>query len=194
MKRARSTRPTDCPFVTKGGLKLAFALERFGVDPRGLTVADLGCHRGGFTDCLLSREAAHVYAVDTAYGILDWKLRNDARVTVHERANLIHWQAPEPIDLAVIDAGWTPQRLSVPAALRNIKPGGRVLSLLKPSYEADKALLVRGVLPQRLLADVVAQVTAGLRKWAVVRGEAVSPFPGSGGNTDVWLDIMPFSA
>lgn len=191
MSRARVNRPDDCPYVTKGGLKLSFALSCFKLDVAGQTAADLGCHRGGFTDCLLQHGAARVHAVDTGYGVLDWKLRNDPRVTVHERTNLIHWTAPEPVDLAVIDAGWTPQRLSLPAALRSLKPSGRILSLVKPQYEADKSLLQRGVLPEEQIEAVMPQLRTAVAEIGVLLGEAPSPIPGSGGNREYWFLVCP---
>ena len=153
--------------------------------------ADLGCHRGGFTDCLLSHGARRVHAVDTAYGILDWRLRNDPRVVVHERTNLLYWSPPEPLDLVVIDAGWTRQRLSVRAAVRWLTAGGKILSLVKPQYEADRGQLVVGVLPPDLLEGVLAAVRPDLSKIADVTAEAPCPFPGSGGNTEIWLYLSP---
>ena len=191
MSRARVNRPDDCPYVTKGGLKLSFALSCFNLNVAGLTAADLGCHRGGFTDCLLQHGAAGVHAVDTGYGVLDWKLRNDPRVAVHERTNLIHWTAPEPVDLVVIDAGWTPQRLSLPAALRSLKPAGRVLSLVKPQYEADKSLLRGGVLPEEQIEPVMGLLRAAVGEFAELLGEAASPIPGSGGNREWWFLLRP---
>ena len=191
MKRARPNRPDRCPYVTKGGLKLEFALRRFAVPVEGVIAADLGCHRGGFTDCLLSRGARRVHAVDTAYGILDWRLRNDPRVVIHERTNLLYWNPPEPLDLAVIDAGWTRQRLSVGAAVRWLTAGGKILSLVKPQYEADRAQLVGGVLPPDLLDGVLAGVRNDLSKIADIASEAVCPFPGSGGNSEAWLYLSP---
>lgn len=122
--------PNPDPFVSRGGLKLAAALDAFGLDPRGLRCADLGCNVGGFTDCLLQRGAAHVFAVDTSYGTLAWKLRNDPRVTVLERRNALHLDPRSALDaaasdagnhacdLVVIDLGWTRQRLALPAAIR----------------------------------------------------------------------------
>lgn len=128
-----------CPFVSRGGLKLRHALDTFGLDVTGLTCADLGCSTGGFTDCLLQAGAARVYSVDTAYGQLAWTLRTNPRVTVLERANALHVQPPEPVDLVVLDLGWTPQRLAIPAALKWLgpSPGARIVSLIKPHYEAS---------------------------------------------------------
>ena len=126
----------QCPYVTRGGLKLAAGLDGFGIDPAGMVCADLGCNVGGFTDCLLQRGARRVYAIDTGYGVLAWKLRKDDRVVVSERTNALHAEPAELVDLAVIDVAWTPQRLILPAAGKWLKPGGQVISLLKPHYEA----------------------------------------------------------
>lgn len=124
------------PYVSRGGLKLAHALDTFALDPAGLDCADLGCSTGGFTDCLLQRGARSVVCIDTAYGQLAWKLRQDPRVTVMERANALR---AEPVagrvDLVVMDLGWTPQRLAIPAASQWLRPGGRIVSLIKPHYE-----------------------------------------------------------
>lgn len=131
-------------FVSRGGDKLAAALDAFGVDVAGLVCADFGCNVGGFTDCLLQRGAAKVYAVDTGYGELAWKLRKDGRVVVMERTNALHCDPPEPVDVVVIDAAWTPQERIIPAAIKwlktgaNGRPGGLVVSLLKPHYEITK--------------------------------------------------------
>jgi 23S rRNA (cytidine1920-2'-O)/16S rRNA (cytidine1409-2'-O)-methyltransferase len=175
--------------VTRGGLKLDFALSVFHFNPAGMMAADLGCHRGGCTDCLLQHGAARVHAVDTGYGILDWKLRNDPRVVVHERTNLLHWTAPEPLDLAVIDAGWTPQRLSLPVALRLVKPGGVILTLVKPQYEAERSELDHGVLPPERLQPTLEKVREGLKPLGRAWEEAESPILGSGGNVEFWLAI-----
>ena len=189
MKRARGSRPKSCGYAGKGGLKLEFALRHFCLSVPGLVCADLGCHRGGFTDCLLQRGALRVHAVDTGHGILDWKLRSDARVVVHERTNLIYWNSPEPLDLVVIDAGWTPQRLSIPAALRSLKSGGVVLSLVKPQYEVERSELRRGVLAADRLEPALQRVRASLGGVARILGEAQSPIPGSGGNIELWLHL-----
>lgn len=142
------TRPDDGPdgpdgpdFVSRGGLKLHHALTEFALDATGLVCADLGCSTGGFTDCLLRHGAARVHSVDTAYGELAWKLRQDPRVMVHERSNALHFDPVEEVDLVVIDLGWTPQRLALPAAARWLRPTGRIITLVKPHYEADKSEL-----------------------------------------------------
>lgn len=152
----------ESTFVGRGGIKLHHALTTFGLSPAALVCADFGCNVGGFTDCFLQLGAAKVYAVDTGYGALAWKLRKDPRVVVMERTNALHAPAPEPIDLIAIDLGWTPQRHAIPAALRWLKPGGRIVSLIKPHYEVPredaKALLKDGVL-EEADADRITQHT-----------------------------------
>jgi len=136
----------DGPYVSRGGIKLAAALERFALDPAGWTCADLGCSVGGFTDCLLQHGAAHVFALDTAYGDLAWRLRQDSRVTVLERTNALHFDPAAELsgfpgcDLVVLDLGWTRQAKAVPAALRWLKaePHARLITLIKPHYEAPR--------------------------------------------------------
>ncbi|MDP6157971.1 MAG: SAM-dependent methyltransferase [Phycisphaerales bacterium] len=128
------------PLVSRAGGKLQHALETFDIDVTGLRCVDLGCNVGGFTDCLLRRGAESVIAVDTGYGILAWKLRQDPRVYVRERTNALHTEPPDGgVDLVVIDLGWTPQRHALPAARRWLAPGGRIVSLVKPHYELDEA-------------------------------------------------------
>lgn len=178
--------PAAKPFVSRAGLKLDHAMAAFAIDAAGLTCADLGCNAGGFTDCLLRRGAARVYAVDTGYGVLDWRLRKDARVGVMERTNAMHVTLSEPVDLVVIDVAWTKQRHILPAAARLLKPGGRIVSLVKPHYEADPALLRKGILPPAAVPAVLEAVKAD----AVATGFRVlntvdSPILGSKGNAEV---------
>lgn len=124
------------PYVGRGGLKLQHALDAFGLDVTDLDCADLGCSTGGFTDCLLQRGVNSVVCVDTAYGELAWKLRQDERTVVMERTNVLHTDPIEGgVDLVVMDLGWTPQRLAIPAAAKWLRPGGRIISLIKPHYE-----------------------------------------------------------
>jgi len=141
---------TDPEYVSRGGLKLHHALEAFEFDPSGLLCADFGCSTGGFTDCLLQHGAQCVHSIDTAYGEFAWKLRTDDRVIIHERSNALHLDPPSEvieqggIDLGVIDLGWTRQSRALHAAARWLKPDGRIISLVKPHYEADKADLGEG--------------------------------------------------
>jgi 23S rRNA (cytidine1920-2'-O)/16S rRNA (cytidine1409-2'-O)-methyltransferase len=155
---------TPQKFVSRAGAKLEHALEAFGLDVAGMRCADFGCNVGGFTDCLLQRGAAHVTAIDTGYGALAWKLRQDPRVETRERTNALHADPPSAgVDLVVVDLAWTPQRLAVPAALRWLAPGGRIVTLVKPHYELrdeEKAWLDRGFLPHERVPGVVARVEA----------------------------------
>ncbi len=176
--------------MSRGGDKLDGALADFGVEVRGCIAADLGANVGGFTDCLLRRGAARVYAVDTAYGILDWRLRTDERVVVLERSNALHVSLPEPVDLVAIDAGWTPLRLSVPPALSMTRCAGTVVALLKPQYEAASDELERGVVPPDRSAHVSARVIARLREEGYeVEAQAPSAVPGSGGNREWFIRV-----
>ncbi len=125
-------------YVSRAGEKLAHALDYWHINVTGQVCADLGSSTGGFTDCLLQHGAAKVYAVDTGYGVLDWKLRNDSRVVVMERTNALHARLPEKVDFVSIDVGWTPQWLILPAAQKLLKTGGQIVSLLKPHYELKK--------------------------------------------------------
>jgi len=175
----------DKPYVTRAGLKLAAALDAFGVDPAGAVCADLGCNVGGFVDCLLRRGASRVYAIDTGYGVLAWSLRKDPRVVVMERTNAMHVQLPEPVDLVTIDVAWTPQVKILPNASRLLRPGGRIISLIKPHYEADKSLLHSGVLApedaRRVLDETIAHIgESGLH----VAGTIESPIAGNKGNLE----------
>ena len=173
------------PFVGRGGEKLSHALAAFSLSPRGLACADFGANVGGFTDCLLQAGAARVYAVDTGYGVFAWPLRNDARVVVMERTNALHTSPPEPVDLIAIDLGWTPQRLAIPAALRWLKPDGRIISLIKPHYEVEpgeRNLLTRGVLDEAD-AERIAQRTAGRMPELGVRVLGLTRSPITGGAT-----------
>ncbi|MFO0786662.1 MAG: SAM-dependent methyltransferase [Phycisphaerales bacterium] len=127
----------ECPFVSRGGLKLFHALREFGVDVRGLACADFGCSTGGFTDCLLQSGAASVVAVDTAYGEFAWKLRNDPRVTLLERTNALHAKPHRAVELLVADLGWTRQKHLLPAAAPWLSATGRIITLIKPHYEQE---------------------------------------------------------
>ena len=150
-------------FVSRGGLKLHRALTELPFDPIDMLCADFGCSTGGFTDCLLQHGAKHVHSIDTAYGEFAWKLRTDDRVTIHERSNALHLDPPPEvvdaggIDLGVIDLGWTKQARALDAAAKWLKPGGHIISLVKPHYEADKADLGEGGLLDPEYAQEVAE-------------------------------------
>ena len=178
-----------CPYVSRGGLKLAAALREFQLDPVGWTCTDFGSHVGGFVHCLLQHGAARVYAVETGYGVLDYRLRRDPRVVVCERTNALHYVCPEPCDFVTVDVGWTPQRLILPTARRCLKPGGRVITLVKPQYEAPHEWLEAGVVPAERLSAVLeaCRRDVGDLGWRIER-ELESPLRGHGGNMEyLWL-------
>ncbi|HEX8912591.1 MAG TPA: SAM-dependent methyltransferase [Humisphaera sp.] len=182
------------PFVSRAGQKLDHALTTFAIDVAGLVCADLGCNAGGFTDCLLQRGAAKVYAIDTGYGALEYKLRKDPRVVVMERTNAMHATLPEPVAFACVDVAWTRQRHILPAAKRMVAPGGRVVTLIKPHYEAERSWLVKGILPPERLDEVVAAVrrdidAAGFEVVAITP----SPILGGEGNAEVLAQLLPKS-
>ncbi len=174
------------PFVSRAGQKLDHAIATFNVDVAGKVCADLGCSTGGFVDCLLQRGAANVYAVDTGYGVLDYKLRIDPRVVVMERTNAMHVALPEPADWVTIDVAWTKQKHILPAARKILKDDGRIITLIKPHYETELEQKWKGILPdeslEAVVRDVVSQIkSAGFEVLATV----VSPIRGAKGNTEV---------
>ena len=185
-----SSKPAE--YVGRGGHKLSAALDAFGVDPAGLTCADFGANIGGFTDCLLQRGAARVYAVDTGYGMLAWKLRKDARVVVMERTNALHADPPGLVDLVVIDMAWTPQALSIPAAMKWLAKDGRIVSLLKPHFELAK-MTPGGKKPHAALSgdqarEVCDKVCSQLAGLGCPVADAIrSPIKGKGGTTEFLL-------
>lgn len=177
------------PFVGRGGLKLQHALDIFQLDVRGRVCADLGANVGGFTDCLLRAGARTLYALDTAYGVLDYRLRTDSRVVVRERTNALHAEPPSDENkpsLVVMDLGWTPQRLAVPAALRWLAPApdARIVSLIKPQYEAERADARRapGVLEDADAERIAHAVSQQMPEWGA-RTLALTQSPIRGGAT-----------
>jgi len=144
---ALRVRGEDHPYVSRGGVKLAGALDAFGLDPAGLVAADIGASTGGFTDCLLQRGAAKVYAIDVGYGQLHDKLRRDSRVVVMERVNaryLTGESLPEQVDWIVIDASFIGLAKLLPAAKIVLRPGGRVVALIKPQFEVGREAVGKG--------------------------------------------------
>jgi 23S rRNA (cytidine1920-2'-O)/16S rRNA (cytidine1409-2'-O)-methyltransferase len=183
-------------FVSRAGVKLAAALERFGLKVGGYVCADLGCSVGGFTDCVLKRGAAKVYAVDTAYGQLAWTLRNDPRVVVMERSNALHVRPGELCDLVTIDLGWTVQAKAIPAALRWLKENevARIITLIKPHYES-KGLALRGQRKGKLseaeAEAIMREVVEGLPALGVeVVDWMVSPIAGGKGGNAEYLALV----
>lgn len=184
-----------CAYVGKGGLKLAFALAEFKLAVDDLVASDFGSHQGGFVDCLLQHHVAKVYAVDTCYGTLAWRLRQNPQVVVCERTNALYWKAPEKLDLITIDVGWTKQEYIIPAALKNLKPSGVILSLLKPQYEAGLSQTKEGVLAEPQLQEILQPILSWLEPKFQKTAYQFSPYLGSGGNREVWLCLQkPYPA
>lgn len=182
-------------YVSRGGLKLEAALDAFGLDVTGLTAVDVGASTGGFTDCLLQRGAARVFAVDVGYGQLAWKLRSDPRVVVLERTNIRHLAAlPDNAvaDLAVIDASFISLALVLPPTLRLLTPSRHVVALVKPQFEAGKEQVGKGgvVRSAAIHRQVLQETIATAHELGEeVAGITVSPAPGPAGNIEflLWL-------
>ncbi|HWP28777.1 MAG TPA: TlyA family RNA methyltransferase [Chloroflexota bacterium] len=189
-------RPT-AQYVSRGGIKLAHALDRFGIDVAGRVALDAGASTGGFTDCLLRRGARRVYAVDVGYGQLDWRLRQDPRVVVMERVNLRELTAlPEPIDLATLDLSFISLRLVLEPVRRLLQPAGEIVALVKPQFEAGRALVGRGGVVRD--PAVHAAVLRDLAHWAAEHGLAVvnmtaSPLRGPAGNVEFFMHLVQAS-
>jgi len=182
-------------FVSRGGYKLEHALIHFVIDVSGQTVIDLGASTGGFTDCLLQRGAARIYAIDVGRGQLAWKLRRDPRVVVMERTNArdlspVHFPTPfSPVDLVVIDCSFISLRKLIPPAIALLRTSGKLIALLKPQFEAGKAEADRGAgvirdsaIHKRVVLELKEFVAAqsGLQWVSVVE----SPLLGPAGNKE----------
>ena len=177
-------------YASRSGGKLQAALAAFAIDVSGKICADLGSNAGGFVDCLLQSGAELVYAIDTGHGMLDWKLRTDARVVVMERTNAMHATLPRPVDLVTIDVAWTKQKHILPAAMKLLAEGGLIVTLIKPHYEAERSLLRRGVLPPEHIAAVVQDVLAQARSLGLdVVSTIPSPMKGAGGNSEILAEL-----
>jgi len=180
-------------FVSRGGEKLDAALTRFGLDVQGWVAADVGASTGGFTDCLLQRGVARVYAIDVGYGQLDWRLRNDARVVVLERTNARYLERlPEPVNLVTIDVSFISLRLILPAAVQWLVPEGQVVALVKPQFEAGRREVKKGGVVRdpgvhRAVLKRVIEAAAG--SGLGLQGLMPSPLRGPAGNVEflAWL-------
>jgi len=184
------------PYVSRGGVKLANALDALGIDPAGRHALDVGASTGGFTDCLLQRGAAAVIALDVAYGELHWRLRNDDRVTVVERRNarsLDPGELPYAPDLIVADVSFISLTKVLPAAVAAAAPRFDVLAMVKPQFEVGRELVGKGGVVRsaddRRAALVAVGEFARSELGLSVLGYAASGLPGPAGNreTFVWL-------
>ncbi len=178
------------PYVSRGGLKLEKALREFGVDVTGLVAIDVGASTGGFTDCLLQAGAAMVFAVDVGYGQLAWKLRQDPRVRNMEKTN-IRYLEPEKLgsspDIAVIDASFISLSKVLPATVRLLKKGGRIVALIKPQFEVGKGEVGKGgiVRDPSLHAKAIEGVRIAAQELELaVEGICESPVTGADGNRE----------
>ncbi len=181
------------PYVSRGGLKLKAALERFGLDVRGKVAADIGASTGGFTDCLLQEGATRVHAIDVGYGQLHEKLRTDARVRSRERVNaryLTDEDLPEPVDVVVIDVSFISLTQVLPAVLPFLKRGGLLVALVKPQFEVGPNKVGKGGVVKDPAArqEAIDSVSAFVREQGlVVRGVMDSTVPGPAGNIEALL-------
>lgn len=202
---------TTNQFVSRGGLKLEHAIKNFKLKIKNLVVLDVGSSTGGFVDCLLQNGASKVYSVDTSYGELAWKLRNDEKVVVMERTNILHLdslpkQAENPertssehsrtsrrVDLITIDAGWTKLELVLPIVKKFLKQDGIIIALLKPQYEADKKDLIKGVLLPEIAEKVKDEFVQSFHDSSFVILDSIkSPILGGAGNTEYLLLIKAY--
>jgi 23S rRNA (cytidine1920-2'-O)/16S rRNA (cytidine1409-2'-O)-methyltransferase len=174
----------DHPYVSRGGVKLEAALTAFNVDVTGLTALDIGASTGGFTHCLLLRGAAHVVAVDVGYGQLAWEVRSDPRVLVLERTNIRNLELATigaAVDLVVVDVSFISLVTVLQHAVRFLKPGGRIVALVKPQFEAGREHVGRGgvVKDEAVHEDVLAKVAeAGRELHLELLGQMPSPIEG----------------
>lgn len=188
-------RGPDHPYVSRGGVKLAGALEAFAIDPAGLVVADLGASTGGFTDCLLQRGAARVYAVDVGWGQLHPKLRNDERVVVMERTNARHLERedlPEAVDLVTVDASFIGLVKLLPPVRALLREGGEALALVKPQFEVGRDAVGKGgVVRDESARDAAVERVAGEAESEgfEVLGRVDSAIAGPKGNREVFLHL-----
>jgi 23S rRNA (cytidine1920-2'-O)/16S rRNA (cytidine1409-2'-O)-methyltransferase len=201
-KAAKSGQPVDVesrieviaapPFVGRGGLKLEAAIVHFGIRVEGRICLDVGASTGGFTDCLLQRGAARVHAVDVGAGQLDWKIRNDPRVVVHEKLNARYLRAEdlgEPIDVAVCDVSFISATLIVPAVAPLLQPGGEMVILVKPQFEAGKGQVGKGgiVREPELHQAACRRVDEAVRQLGFETALMESPILGAEGNREFLL-------
>jgi 23S rRNA (cytidine1920-2'-O)/16S rRNA (cytidine1409-2'-O)-methyltransferase len=181
-------------FASRGALKLGPALERFQVDPSGRVCADIGASTGGFTDVLLRRGAAKVYAIDVGRGLIHWRLRQDPRVVVIERVNARELDAfPEPISLIVVDVSFISLDKVLPA-LRRAAPDAEVVALFKPQFEVGRTEVGKGGIVRD--PHAIESALQRFREWSAGNGyafkdEAASELAGAEGNREIFVHLMP---
>ncbi len=167
------------PYVSRAGEKLEHALKVFSISVQNLVCADFGSNTGGFVDVLLAYGAKKVYSVETGYGVLDWKLRQDSRVVVMERENAMHVELSEKMDFISIDTSWTKLEKIISNALLNLKPNGSIVALVKPHYESEPHMLRKGKLPEESIPQVLENTKNKLKEFNLeILGETESPIEG----------------
>jgi len=192
---AVTLRAEDHPYVSRGGLKLAHALDVFAVDPSGAIAVDVGASTGGFTDVLLRRGARLVYAVDVGYGQLAWSLRQDPRVVVLERENIRHLDAakvPDRADLATVDVSFISLTLVLPKIATLLAPGRSIVALIKPQFEVGPRDVGKGGVvrdPAKRLAAVDKIADFARAHGLAVRGTTESPILGPAGNVEYLIHL-----
>ena len=185
-----TVRGDDPPYVSRGGLKLEAALKVNCIDCTGMVCLDVGASTGGFTDCLLQYGATQVFAVDVGYGQLAWSLRQDERVVVIERTNIREMDPAlitRPVDLVTIDTSFISLKIVVPSTLQFLKPGGIVLALIKPQFEAGKGKLGKGgvVRDPALHAEIIDDLRVFFSRQSLFCGPVIpSPVLGPKGNRE----------
>jgi 23S rRNA (cytidine1920-2'-O)/16S rRNA (cytidine1409-2'-O)-methyltransferase len=184
-----SIKSDSLPYVSRGGLKLAAALDHFTVDVSGLTIIDIGASTGGFTDCLLQRGAANIIAVDVGHGQLHWKLRNDQRVTILEKTNaryLVPDDIKVPLNGAVIDVSFISLKLIIPVAIRLLPRDAFIIALIKPQFEAGRHQVKKGVVRDPLLhQEIIDDMNRFFEDQGLkVKGTLESPVLGPKGNKE----------
>ncbi len=183
----------DIPYVSRGGLKLEAALDHFAVAVEDKIVMDVGCSTGGFTDCLLKRNARKVYAIDVGYGQFDWTLRNDPRVVLMEKTNIRYLDKAliaDNIDLAVADVSFISLLKVLPKMLEFLGSCGEVLALVKPQFEVGKGMVEKGgiVKQESLRLSAVENVSQGAAGMGfVTKGIFTSPVRGQKGNIEYFI-------
>jgi 23S rRNA (cytidine1920-2'-O)/16S rRNA (cytidine1409-2'-O)-methyltransferase len=181
------------PYVSRGGVKLAHALDRFHIDVGEKVAADIGASTGGFTDCLLQRGARKVYAIDVGYGQLAWKLRQDPRVVVLDRTNVRYLESlPEPVDLATIDVSFISLALVLPQVARLLRAEGEIVSLIKPQFEAGRDEVGKGGVvtdpgTHRTVLEKVIRLAE--REQLSIRGLTPAPLKGPAGNVEFFIHL-----
>jgi 23S rRNA (cytidine1920-2'-O)/16S rRNA (cytidine1409-2'-O)-methyltransferase len=189
----------DHPYVGRGGLKLAHALDTFGIGVAGREALDVGASTGGFTDVLLQRGATRVVALDVGHGQLDWKLRSDPRVVVVEHFNARHLTVadlPGPVDVVVIDVSFISLRQILPPVATVLREGADVVALVKPQFEAGRDEVRKGIIRDPAVHErVLAEVTAAGAEVGLTRvGFTPSPITGQKGNVEFLLHLRPSPA